>query len=260
MDMIIEACGATHRGNIRALNEDNIYVDGSFRSDLTMDNVLLKGKDNQDAHTYAVFDGLGGEEYGERASYIAASVLRTAEKAQSEADIGVFVAAVHRAILSDAAHKEARNMGTTVAGLHLNGSEGTVFNVGDSRVYMFRSGRLLQLSHDHSVEQSMIDCGFLDAARRNSTGHAGELTQYLGMTSEEDIEPEAECAKVSTEPGDIFILCSDGLTGELSDEEITGILERDHEGDPDYIMGDLMKNAVSKEGRDNISVIVVKVK
>ena len=79
MKMKITATGASHRGNIRGHNEDNIYVDGAYRNDLSMDNVLISSRRTSGPYTYAVFDGLGGEACGEQASLIAALGLKAIE-------------------------------------------------------------------------------------------------------------------------------------------------------------------------------------
>jgi protein phosphatase len=253
--MIIKACGASHKGNLRDHNEDNIYIDGSYRSDLSMDNVLISGRRGEGPHTFAVFDGLGGESCGERASYIGAACLSEAEKNGSINEPDLFVSAVHHVIQKEAGRIGARNMGTTVAGIHIKGDCGTVFNVGDSRVYLYRGGDVYQLSRDHSVVQSMIDAGFLEEADRNKSSHAGELTQYLGMTTEEEIEPSASCREVHLMSGDLIILCSDGLSGELDKEEICEVTGAFKDKGMDKLALALIKRAVDKTGKDNISAI-----
>ena len=253
--MMIKACGASHKGNHRGHNEDNIYVDGSYRSDLAMDNVIIPGRRENGPHTFAVFDGLGGESCGERASYIGAAGHGEAEKNGSIREPDLFVSAVHHVIRKEADRIDAHNMGTTVAAVHTEGSRCTVFNVGDSRVYLYRDGGVRQLSRDHSVVQSMIDAGFMAEADRNTSRHAGELTQYLGMTSEEEIEPSAYCTEVQLMSGDLILLCSDGLSGEVDGDEIREVVETFKDKGMDKLALALIKRVVDKTGKDNISVI-----
>ena len=98
--MVIKACGVSHRGNLRGHNEDNIYVDGSYRNDLSMDNVLITGRRESGPHTLAVFDGLGGESCGERAAYIGAACLAEAEKNGSIREPDMLVSAISSLIQS----------------------------------------------------------------------------------------------------------------------------------------------------------------
>ena len=259
MDMKIIACGASHLGNHRKHNEDNIYVDGSFRNDVTMNNTIIESRRSEEPYTYAVFDGLGGEACGEQASLIAALGLKAMEDRGVAADEDEFVAAAHKTVLLEAVRKDARNMGTTAAVVHIRDGKAMIFNVGDSRVYLYRSGKLTQMSKDHSVVQSMIDCGFITEEERYSSRHSGELTQYIGMDSDEGIDPDAYKTEVQLMQGDVIMLCSDGLSGELRDDEIAAILEHDAERDVKFTVLDLIKSAVDKKGRDNISVVVCRV-
>ena len=254
--MHIDAFGATHRGNIRSHNEDNIYVEGSYRNDLKADNVAIPGKRGKAPYTCAVFDGLGGEESGEKASYIAALGLKSFEEKGRAADIDDYVSVVNTAIKNETAKSGASSMGTTFVMLHVDGGRAYVSNVGDSRAYLLRDGELKQLSRDHSIVQSMIDNGFLDESGRKSSIYAGELTQYLGMMSEENIEPSAETVTLNVLPGDVFLLCSDGLSGELTDEEMAGIMLGNAGQDARHITALLIKAALERKCRDNVSAVV----
>lgn len=255
--MIIDACGASHIGNIRKRNEDNLYVDGNYRKDLSKENFKIRSKVDLNEHIYAVFDGLGGEAAGEQASLIAAKGMKAFDEGGHAADVDTYVSTAHQDILKEAAYKDTLNMGTTAVALRLNDEAAFVFNVGDSRAYRFRDGRLEQLSKDHTVKQSMIDYG-IDVSNDRSDMHDGELTQYIGMPSEDDVEPSAFTTKMDIAENDIFILCSDGLTTELSDDEIQKILNDYTDDTAEYLTARLIKQALDRAGRDNISVIVCK--
>lgn len=256
--MRILACGASHRGNVRAHNEDNILVDGKFRQSLDEDKVFIRSDRSEGPYTYGVFDGLGGEAYGEQASLIGALGLCEMDRRDLVKDVEEYISAVNKSIINEAATKETRTIGTTAAVLHIENEKALIFNVGDSRVYLLRNGEIDILSKDHTVVQSMIDCGFLKEEDRTSNSHAGELTQYLGMTTEDGIEPAAYIEEIDVLDGDIFLLCSDGLYGELSTDEIRDYLEKEKNSEVKEITLKLMNLALKKKALDNISVIICK--
>lgn len=257
--MKIDACGATHTGNLRSHNEDNLYVDGVFRGNVQQNNVLVRGRHESGPYVYAVFDGLGGEACGEQASLIAALGLKGMEQRGVVRDIDCFVSAANRAIMEEAVRNEVRTMGTTAVIAVIEGSEAKVYNIGDSRAYLFKDGELSRVSRDHTVLQSLMDAGLTAETEREKRRYAGELTQYLGMTAEDDIEPSAFEADLMLESGDMMMLCSDGLTNELSDEDIRDIMESEADRSAEYITASLIKRAVDRAGSDNITAVVCKV-
>lgn len=256
--MKVSACGASHRGNIRTHNEDNIYVDGAFRYDLSIDDFLIRSRRCSSPYMYAVFDGLGGESCGEQASLIAALGIKAMEDRCIAGDIDTYINAAHKTILKESIRKNARNMGTTIASLRITDDQATVFNVGDSRVYLFRDNRLIQLSKDHSIVQSLIDNGLMKEEERFSGRFAGELTQYIGMVSEDVVEPAAYVTETTALNGDIFLLCSDGLNSEISDTRLSEFMECSQNRDAEHIATMLISRAVEGACRDNVSVVVCK--
>lgn len=258
--MTVSAWGASHKGNMRGHNEDNIYVDGIYRDDLSEDNILIHSRRRSSPYVYAVFDGLGGEACGEEASLIAAIGLKAMEDINAACDIETYITAAHKAIINESVRKNARNMGTTVASVQIFDDHATVFNVGDSRVYLYRDNRLTQISRDHTVVQSLIDKGLLKEEDRYTSRYAGELTQYIGMESDEGIKPEVYTTTTSISPGDVFLLCSDGLNDEMSDEQLLDFLEDNSKSGAEAIAAKLIKKATDGKCIDNLSVIVCKLK
>ena len=258
--MVVKACGASYKGNIRGHNEDNIYLDGEYRKNLSEDVSLIESERESDAHIFAVFDGLGGESYGENASLIAAQLLKQYEEAYGGSSINIdeYLAKTDKTIRNQSAELGVRTMGTTVAMATIHNEDAIIYNIGDSRVYLSRGGDLVQLSKDHSVVQSMIDLGFVKEEDRYTNRHVGELTQYLGMSSEEDVEPSADRTQLKLENEDILILCSDGLNSELGDQTIKESLNRSREIEPRFIATDLIMSAKEGKCADNVSVIIVK--
>lgn len=258
--MIIEGCGASYKGNVRGHNEDNIYVDGSFRDNLSVDVIMLESGRDGERHTFAVFDGMGGEARGEKASLIAAEILAGIDSsdADSDIDIDAYIAQANESILKEAFDLDVHGMGTTVAILVIKGEVATAYNVGDSRVYLFRNGELKQMSRDHSVVQTMVDLGFISDEERYTNPHSGELTQYVGMSSEEGYEPEASRSETQVMEDDIFLLCSDGLNAELTDAELNNILNRYGKLQANKIATELVMTAKERTCSDNVSAVVIK--
>ena len=257
--MTIDACGASHRGKVRKNNEDNIYVDGLFRHDLSRDNVMFHSRRESSPHVFAVFDGLGGEACGEEASLIAALGLRAMEDRNATEDIGTYIRTTHKTIIKESMYMNARNMGTTGAAALISGDRATIWNVGDSRVYLFRSGKLTRLSRDHSVVQLLVEKGLIKEEERDTSKYAGELFQYLGMVPEEGIEPSAHITTEKLVPGDILLLCSDGLSDELGEEVLRDMLEKSKGRTAEFIVTALVKKAVDGKCRDNVSAIICKI-
>jgi serine/threonine protein phosphatase PrpC len=144
-------------------------------------------------------------------------------------------------------------MGTTVVALCLGkGDEGWVAHVGDSRLYQLRSGRLDPLTADHSLVGEMQRLGMLSAAEAETHPRRNELTRSVGVGP----SVEAEIAKITVEPGDRFLLCSDGLCIHLGDDEIREVLERER---PSDAARTLVDQANAKGGHDNVTVQVVSI-
>ncbi|MEV7972217.1 protein phosphatase 2C domain-containing protein [Cellulomonas sp. NPDC089187] len=226
---------ATDRGRVRALNEDSLL-----------------------AHppVFLVADGMGGHEAGDVASRLAVEEfaqtagLTTVEPADLQ---GCF----QRAAARIRSTFERREGGTTVAGVGLAEQDGAahwlVFNVGDSRVYRWsdQDRELGQLSVDHSVVQELIDAGQLtrSAAEQHPERHV--LTRALGTGT----DPDPDYWLVPAHPGDRLLLCSDGLTNELTAEQIATVLADG--ADPNETAAALVRLAVQAGGHDNTTAVVV---
>lgn len=254
--MRADICGASHRGKVRDHNEDNIYVDGMFRGDLSTDNIMIRGRRSEGPHTLAVFDGLGGEACGEQASLLAALGLRAVEERGIAGAAEAYISTAHRTIKMEAERNNAFNMGTTAAVVHIDGESARIFNVGDSRVYLFRGDSLMRMSKDHNVTQSLIDSGLMNETDGFRSRYSSELTQYIGMFTDEERVPAAYKTETGLETGDILVLCSDGLSGELRDGEIAEMLGILRGESAESIAVRLLNRAVDGRARDNISVIV----
>ena len=225
--------GATHTGRVRSMNQDNLLAnDGLF----------------------AVADGMGGHLGGEVASERSLDVLRNSNPSGLEA----LVDAVHAANLAvhteSAANPELRGMGTTlVAVVRTEDDQLALINVGDSRIYQYRSGTLKQLSEDHSLVESMVRRGQITAEAALTHPQRNVVLRALGVDADVDLD----ASTLRPVDGDRLVLCSDGLFNEVSGDQIAGILAG--HPDPQAAAERLVEAANEGGGRDNITVIVVDV-
>ena len=144
-------------------------------------------------------------------------------------------------------------MGTTIVALKLAAGAYDIAWVGDSRAYLMRGNMLRQLTKDHSLVQRLVDAGEITAAEARSHPQRNVITRVLGGLSNSRAMPESVSGQV--EAGDVFLLCSDGLTGEVEDEQIRSILlnARGAQEAADQLVG----AALAAGGRDNITAVVV---
>lgn len=214
---------------------------------------------NQDAYghrgqLYLVADGMGGHRAGEVASQLAVErILAAAAGADPLAELRQGMSDAHQAIIAQAARdKDCEGMGTTVAALVLAEGRAYIAHIGDSRVYRSRGpAALTLLTRDHSLVEEMVRQGSLSPEEARNHPQRSVLTRALG-TGE---GLRAEYAEADLEKGDIFLLCTDGLTAEVGDEEIAGILAMPLT--PEDKAARLVNLANEQGGSDNITVIVV---
>lgn len=152
------------------------------------------------------------------------------------------------------ARPQCKGMGTTVAAVLLHDNRAIIGHVGDSRVYRLREGRLQQLTRDHSLVQELIDKGFFTPEEARDYPNRNVVTRMVGV--DESVRPDVQ--ELEAKVGDLFLLCSDGLTDMLTDERITGVLA-EHRSSLNQIAYNLVAEANTKGGKDNISVVLAKV-
>jgi protein phosphatase len=224
---------ATDRGRVRALNEDALL-----------------------AHppVFLVADGMGGHEAGDVASRLAVEEFARLA-GLSTVDPSDLHACFRSAAQRIRAAFERKEGGTTVSGVALGEHDGTahwlVFNVGDSRVYRWADGELAQLTVDHSVVQELVDSGTLsrEAAEQHPERHV--LTRALGTGA----DPEPDYWMLPARPGDRLLVCSDGVTGELTPAEVAAVLAG--AAGSGEAATELVRRAVEAGGRDNATAVVV---
>lgn len=204
---------------------------------------------------YAVADGMGGHAAGKAASELAVSALVRALPEQATGDrlghLRAAILAAHDAIVAHAARYERmQGMGTTLAALLVEGDLATFGHVGDSRILVFRRGRLHRLTLDHSLVSELVSRGHIEDWEARVHPHRNVITRALGMRGR--VEPDL--AAVPIEPGDRFLLCTDGVTGQIEDEEIAGVLG---DREPAAAVRALLQEANARGGDDNATAVLL---
>jgi len=231
--------GSTNKGKVRAINED------SFLNRPT-------------AGIWVVADGMGGHEAGEIASRMITEALNELTPPDT---LGKFIDAVEDALLDvdqklrdlAAIEYDNRTIGSTVVVLIAFRDYIAYLWAGDSRAYIFRDGKLKQLTVDHSEIQNLIDIGAISPEHANNHPASNIITRAVGAVHELHIDVGVE----KTYDGDTFLLCTDGLYRDLDEKEITNLLVRE---DPETIGNELVELALTKQARDNITVVVSRAK
>ena len=237
MPDVPRAWAATRLGLVRSANEDRWRV-GAHRPD--GEDVDWTGSLLEVRPWALVADGMGGHGAGEVASSVALDAFDEVLGTCGTSDLGSAIWQANRAVFDAMPGPSGRRaMGTTVAGLCMDGRRLALFNVGDSRIYLFRRGTLKQLSVDHTA-----------AGRGGGRSHA--LTQSLGGTPVLlPLRPHLALEEALV--GDLFLLCTDGLTDMLAEREVQNSLEV-ASANPAACLADL---AVAAGGRDNVTVVVI---
>lgn len=248
---IISAAG-THVGKVRSNNEDNYYLNGIYKKNCK-DNIRNdESVEQKYRNIYAVCDGVGGESAGELASLMAVEILSQC----SYKNILEYIETANKSICS-VIKKTGKRMGSTLALLKIEADSAEIYNVGDSRVYMFRKGQLVQLSKNHTMVQQMLDAGIITYEESKKSKQRHVITQCLGIFPDEFTLSPYVVSNIYLETGDIFVLCSDGVTDMLDDGEIKNTLLNNDS--PENIVNDIIASSLDKGGKDNITVVVVKI-
>jgi protein phosphatase len=238
--------GRTETGHVRPTNQDAFAV-------------------INDCMVWVVADGMGGHPAGDLAARTAvASLARMAphqfgditqkpdDPSRLLADL--LVAANREITEQSAAQPMLKGMGTTVVAMAITLNPQPIAHIahlGDSRAYLYREGHLLQLTRDHTLVEEYLRSGLINAAEARVHPKRHVLTQALGM----ELDRPPERTSIALEPNDVLLLCSDGLTKMLADEEITRILSH-AEGQPIRACNVLIEEALMRGGEDNVTVIV----
>lgn len=229
----------THVGLVRKNNEDSCFA-----------------AEKHGCLFAVVADGMGGHSGGEVASKI---VIDTAVQFLEDSGVFDFNPESIKKLLSDAnkcvweralQHKELQGMGSTATLIMIEGSRALIGHVGDSRAYLLRSGKLEQLTKDHSYVQMLIENGYITKEEALRHPHRNIITRAIGAEHNVD----ADVLTIDLDKDDVILLCSDGLNNAVTDEQICDILL----SDADTAADKLIDAALTSGGTDNITVFIAK--
>jgi serine/threonine protein phosphatase Stp1 len=221
-------------GRVRAVNEDSYLARGEYG-------------------LWVVADGMGGHDNGQWASRTLVDTLAKASLGVGfEEDVEAVAHAIHdaNAAIFATASAQSRTMGCTAISLLLSGDCFAVLWVGDSRVYIHRRGRLHRLTRDHTQVQAMVDAGTLTPEQAEGHPMSHVLSRAVGVEAKLEVDAVSD----HVESGDKFLLCSDGLTGVLSEAEIAETMAQ---LSPGACSEELVARCLARGAPDNVTVVVV---
>ena len=235
--LVFESAARTHVGNVRRLNEDGFC-------------------ERQEIGLWAVADGMGGHQAGEVASGLIVEALARVDDTSSGYafldDVQGSIQRVNRTLIARAAvMAPGAVIGSTVVALLAFGGHYACLWAGDSRGYLLRGGRFEQITRDHSRLQELIDAGSLSRADARSYTRSNVITRAVGVTDRLALDMQ----QGPVEPGDVFLLCSDGLTGMLEDREIAALLQVPS---LDAAADALIARTLERGAKDNVTVVLAR--
>ncbi len=236
----MQAAGISHIGLVREKNEDKYIMD-------------LQQK------LFVICDGMGGHKGGKIASAMAAQVIERQYTSNDEQDRSValnaaIIAANQKIWQVGSDNPEYQEMGTTATAAVIAGERLIVAHVGDSSLFLLRDGQICKITTDHTLARQMVMDGLLDEDEVRTCSYNHILTRAVGVQENIEIDNYTEIIQ----PGDQIILCSDGLTDMLAEEEMLEIMnENKAAADPEQLARALVDAALNKGGYDNITIIVL---
>lgn len=226
----------THAGLVRKINEDS-FLDLADRS------------------IWAVADGMGGHTLGDFASNAIVTALSDLQPRESleqfAGDAEACLQDVNKQLRTEALNRGAQIIGSTVVVLLAGGRRCAYLWAGDSRIYLCRNGHLLQLTRDHSQVEELLACGSLTAEDAAHHPARNLITRAVGASELLDVDGEM----IEVADGDVFLLCSDGVSNEVTEQEMRAALIT---GNCPQAAQELVEIALTRGGRDNISAVVVR--
>ncbi len=254
-DIYLQVVGRTDVGNVRSNNEDSLVV-----ADLSGNGLALgPGSDGRfnvgdRGVLLAVSDGMGGLMAGEVASALVIEGLPRAIRegrasASSKELLDAGVQKVNTKVW-DAARQKGIRMGATLTAVYVDGPVAWIAEVGDSRAYLIRSGVITQLTKDQSLVQRLVDAGALSPEQAAHSPHRGVILQAMGHGPEVSVA----LGRLELRARDCLVLCSDGLTAHLSDDDIRNVVLSS--SDLTTACQQLVAIAKSRGGLDNITVVL----
>jgi PPM family protein phosphatase len=248
----LEMSSLTDVGRKRSANQD-------YLGDLIFTSNRFTPKQlDERGYLFAVADGMGGYAGGEVASKLTIETLfdffyASVPTSDLSHDLVEAVRLANSRVHEEAQRSQRPQMGTTLTMMVLRNNRAVFANVGDSRIYLIRQGLAQRVTHDHSMIQEQIDAGILTPEQAEKSNFRNLITRAIGHRT--DVEPELSESELM--PGDVLLLCSDGLHGLVKDDEIGVMVGA--ESDLNKAAEELVATANERGGPDNISVLLVRV-
>ena len=240
----MESFSVTDTGRMRDNNQDSVYCEQNPGSGLS--NIFL------------VADGMGGHKAGDTASKICietvVDALKNNPKRTVVGSLEYAVREANQAILEKASKdSKYQGMGTTLVGMIIEDAVAYIVNIGDSRLYQIRK-HIRQITTDHSLVEEMVLSGEIEKEEMRTHPNKNIITRALGTID----DPKPDLFEVDISPGDVYLLCSDGLSNMLDDKEIERIASQADK--PLSEIGQSLVDAANKAGgKDNISVVLIRI-
>jgi protein phosphatase len=272
--LVVRSFGLTDPGKVRESNEDQFLIAELARTLWVHQTSVPQSPTHHGrnrGHIFVVADGMGGHQAGEVASALTVasieafvlhllhrfsnlevtdeqSVVKDFQAALRQADARLFEEAAH--------HPEFAGMGTTLTMAFATGRKVFVIHAGDSRCYLYRGGKLQQLTLDQTIAAELARRGVIKPEQVSCHQFRHMVTNFLGGSQRSATGVQVEVRQADLERGDVLLLCSDGLTDMVADDQIAAILAT--ERDPQVACERLVATANAQGGKDNITVIVAR--
>lgn len=251
-------------GMKRKVNQDNFYVNG-FINEEQKQYILKSYFSSKSEQVLCICDGMGGEKYGEVASYISVKKLISYKERYSnlinrfDEHMNAYVQSANNAICTFIQENNGERSGSTMALLCISPEkkEAVASNVGDSKVFLYRKSELKKISEDHNQAQTLVNLGMITEDEARTHKDKSKLTQHLGIFQDEMVLEPYITDNIIIEKDDLFMICSDGLTDMLSYDEIGNILN-DNISLKDKCRK-LVNRANENGGEDNITIVLSRI-
>lgn len=249
---------STDPGKVRANNEDNFIINSTFRNP-EQKKQHLKGSSLPEPILCGVFDGMGGESAGMEASEAAAKTaveyFKFLRKRRTfpQKTIHQYVDNSNQIIRRYMEENRLKRGGTTFALAYICEEGVQLFSMGDSRIYLYRSGVLQRVSRDHTLAQKKYEANIFTKEEAEHSAESHMLTRFLGMDPESADYKAEVYAPIELNPGEKLLICSDGLYDMCTDDEIREIIISESETPTIR----LVKAALENGGEDNVTCVIV---
>jgi len=252
-------CVAATKTGARENNQDNYFINGTYNQQLHEDcfNEIVCNTENA---LFAVSDGMGGERFGDAASYtISKHIGEIYNKTThvNPVDVQIALERANEEMQTRMEQERLGQIGSTVVTLLIVDEKVYISNLGDSPAFLYRNGKLTQITHDHTEGQAMLEAGVLSIDQLKVHPSKNRLTRFIGMLSDGFLFESEQYEPIFPTENDVFLLCSDGVSGVLSSDEIEVLMGG--QSVASNAAEEIVNEAIKHGSRDNSTAIVIKI-